>query len=294
MSLSNGSVAEIASKMDGIAVGMLKSVRVEREHRGKLEWLPVEAIRTDERAQRPLDESWVAKIAANFKPDLLRWPCVVALPGRNGQERYIVVDGQHRVAAVKALFGGAHKIECEVVRGVDLAGAAEFFRGLNDTRGVTPFYKFVTGVTSGDPECVAIHKLATSLGLRISPGGSETNYLHCVAALQRVYRLDGTGELLKRTLQIIIEAWGRSYENFNRAVVSAIGSVLHKYDEIDTAALRSRLASVAGGAHGIVGRGRSAAAMLGTSAANGTAWAIVNLYNKGRGKKLPEWGKRTA
>lgn len=299
MSLSNGAVAEASAKVvDPMSAwrGVTgRSMRVKPEYQGRMEWLPVGSIRADERAQRKLDESWAAKIAASFNPNLLGKPVVVALTGRNGQERFLVVDGQHRLAAVKSLFGESHQVECEVVRGVDLAGSAELFRGLNDTRGVRPFDKFLTGVTAGDAECVAISKLTASLGLRIAAGGGEPNYLHCVAALQRVYRLDGTGELLKRTLQLIIDAWGRGNENFNRAVVNAIGSVLHKYgDDVEVGALRSRLSSVAGGSHGIIGRGRSAATMLGTSPANGTAWAIVNLYNKGRSKKIAEWGKRAA
>lgn len=73
--------------------------------RPELTWLPVGRLDIDPAYQRAIDtrrsQRLIGKIAANF-----RWAAFQAiLAGPSGPERWLIIDGQHRVAAAARRYG---------------------------------------------------------------------------------------------------------------------------------------------------------------------------------------------
>lgn len=258
------------------------------------EWVAVSQTELPPGAQRSFDTKWASSIAAHFDPGQLGYPLVALIPNRGGRERFWIIDGQHRIAAVKEALGKEQLVECEVLRDITLERAAELFRGRNHTRNVRPVDKFIAGVTAKDPECVAINDTVTSLGLRIVPANTEKGQISAVTALTKVHRLDPENGLLKQTLGMALGAWGRDPDSFNGEVIHGLGLVLHRYNgELETSVLEKRLAACPGGSLGVLGRGREARKVFANTLSTGIAFAIVRLYNtRRRGKALPEWGTR--
>jgi hypothetical protein len=68
--------------------------RIERAAR--LRWVPLAQMRVNPLAQRDLNQARVSKLAAVFDPELMDAPTV---NHRGGW--YYLIDGQHRIAALK-------------------------------------------------------------------------------------------------------------------------------------------------------------------------------------------------
>lgn len=271
--------------------------RCKTNYSGRMEWLRVADITVDPRAQREFRLVKAVQIARDFDPDLLGKPAVVALVGPNGRERYIVVDGQHRIAAVKMALGEDQLIECEVIRGVDVARAARLFCGRNAMTLPTALDLFLASVTHKDKAALAIKSIVEQHGLRIESRASKDGNIPCVGTLLKLYRLDnGRSEkgrpcVLDATLALAIAAWGATADAVNGAILHGLGLVLLQHgDQIDRTALTRKLASLPGGALGLLGRARSYRNAAGGPLAHNVSRAAVALYNSGRRvRPLPEW-----
>lgn len=237
--------------------------------------------------------------AGATSPDKLGFPLVAVLEER-GRERYVVVDGQHRVAAVRQALGEDQQIQCEVIRGCTIAEAAELFCGRNESRKPRPLDQFLVGVTAKRPENLAIVSVVENLGLRIRNGGADGS-ISAVSALIGIYRGDHAlpekerGATLRRTLLVAMNAWGGGYETFNGDVLRGLGAVLARYGlMVDDDSLQKKLASLAGGALGLLGKGRTYRTAMGGSMMQNVARAVVTVYNAGRrSHQLPDWDQKT-
>ena len=271
----------------------IRTERVKTAYQARVEWVPLSNIFVDSRAQRPFDAKWAQKIAADFDPDKLGLPAIVAV----AEDRFAVIDGQHRCEATRIAMGENQQIECEVIRGIDIARAAELYRGRNTIRRPQTIDYFLAGVTAKDPECVAIIKILEDLGIKVMRGGANDNIIVAVASLQKLYRM-GTvphpGRFLKETLMLAIEVWGRKAETWNGDLLIGLGLILARHGgEIDMGALEKKLRGFTGGALGVLGRARSWREATGGSVSQCVSRVIVAAYNTGRPKTpLPEWGHR--
>lgn len=282
--------------MSAVVHKLNRNGKVRTTYQSRIEWIPVARTELPPGAQRKYDDAWATKIAADFDPDKLGKPLIAAIPGRGGQERFWIIDGQHRIAAVKKALGEDQSVECEVIRGITIDRVAEIFRGRNTTRPVSALDKFMAGVTAKNEECVAINNAVTGLGLRIA-GTGDPGTISAVIALGKIQRLDKSmprGALLRRVLSLALECWGRAPESFNGHILTGLALVLDRHrDEIEMDVFDKKLKSCPGGALGLVGRARKLKEALGRDMNNCMARAIVSFYNAGRSKnRLPEWGER--
>jgi hypothetical protein len=266
------------------------------EYQSRVEWLRVSDLDVEELAQRPLDVKWAKEIGDALNPDLIGFPAVCAIPTKTG-ERYHVADGQHRVKAVALALGDDQMIQCEVIRGISLQQAAAIFRGRNRTRSVKPIDKFLVGITAGDDECLKIGAIVEGLGLKVARGSND-GAITAVVALQWVYRGEksrgnGKNEIaLKRTLNTMMQAWGKGADVWHGDVIRGLGAVVLRHgDVLEYDGLENRLRQFKGGALGLIGAARAIREGFGGSIANGVATRLIREYNKGRkqANKLPEW-----
>lgn len=254
--------------------------KVEREAR--LRWVPIADMRVSPLSQRELNRARVDKLAADFDLEQLGNPTVNE---RNGH--YYVIDGQHRVEALREIGWGDQQIQCWAYSGLTEEDEAEKFLKLNDTLTVHGFAKFRVGVHAGRVEECDIDRIVRAQGLRISQDGKD-GAISAVGALRRVYKQAGPGQLA-RSLRIIRDAYGDP--GLDASVISGIGLLCARYDSsLEEARTVTLLSKAHGGVNGLLGKAEIIKRSTGGAKYHCVAAAAVEIINAGRGgKKLPVW-----
>jgi len=116
--------------------------RVERAAR--LKWCPIAKMRVSPTAQRELKQHRVDHLVANFDLEQIGTPVVSERDGA-----YYILDGQHRIEALRGIGWGDQQIQCWTYTGLTEEDEAERFLKLNDTLVVDSFSKFRVGVNAG-------------------------------------------------------------------------------------------------------------------------------------------------
>lgn len=160
----------------------------------------------DHRYQRPLSEASVNRIAKQFDPKLFG----VVTVSERGDGTFWIVDGQHRVAAIRKMGNGQTEIPCEVLTSLSYEEEANVFHKRNAwKKTMTPQDKFRGALQSGDETAHRINETVSASGYAVN---LETSELHggkipAIAALQYVDKQYREGHLLL-TIGLIRDIWG--------------------------------------------------------------------------------------
>lgn len=254
--------------------------RVQREAR--LQWVPISQMRVSPLAQRDLNQARVDRLAASFDPEQLGTPTV---SHRDGV--YFVIDGQHRIEALKAIGYGDQQVQCFVYRDLTETDEAEKFLRLNDTLTVAAYPKFKVAVQAGRAEEADIDRIVRAQGLKVSLDRGD-GAISAVHTLRRVYRRGGPA-CLARTLRIARDAYGDP--GLEAMVIDGIGLLCHRYNgELKEDQVIPALAGASGGVNGLLGKAENLRRQTGNPKAHCVAAAAVELINRKRGgKKLRSW-----
>lgn len=260
--------------------------------------LPVSKLEVDPNVQRAfLKQHKVQDIVSNFDPKALGRILVSERRDRSLR----VLDGWHRVEAVRRLTDNEGFIPSEVYTGLELAQEAELFLLRNAGDRPTTIDRYRVAIIAGEPEAVAIDALLHSFGWKVAltTTQSESGLLSCVVALRNLYRRSVIAEqepnLVHMALLIISRAWGNARYAGQGHIVTALGRLVEEYgDRLDIDALIDRLRNFKGGPLGLTTSARQFASLRKMALPMATADLIVEDYNKGRGSKtrLPAWSKR--
>lgn len=234
------------------------------------------SIKTNPNVNRAVDKAWVNYLVKNWDESLMGTPQVAE---ENGH--FIVLDGQHRLAAFGEQHADDPRVEVRVHEGMSKADMARAFVELNHGRAIKPFDKFVKLVFSGEPDAVAIEHNLHAHGLHLAQG-HKPGAVSCVVALRRVHNFDHTGAVLSRVLDALTKAWGDDPIAFNGEIVTGLGLLFQRFPELNDKGLATGLAKSAGGASGLLGKGRSVREIQGGLVAGGIAEAARLIYNRGR------------
>lgn len=246
--------------------------------------LAVSSLNVDPGIQRGLDRRRVSKMAEALDLDALG---VVTVSHRaNGT--YHVVDGQHRIAAVRLAGGDSVKVMCRVFDGLSSEAEARLFRLLNNTVKPQQIDLFRIRVVEGDPVAVDIQRMIEANGWRLVFGTRPGAFV-AVAAAERIYRLDPVA--LEKTFNVVTRAWGHAQSSVDGRVIEGIGLVLARYGTaVDVADLTDRLARYGGGAGALIGKARGLRDLRGGQICRALAEIVVDLYNARRKTRaLPGW-----
>lgn len=182
----------------------------------------VDVLNVDHEYQRPPNPTRAKAMSGKaFDQDLVGRLIV----SRRSDGSYWVVDGQHRLIAMK-LTGITH-VPCVVYSGWTRQQEAHNFVKLNQGIKPSAYDLHHSRVCEGEPIAVDIEAIVAEIGGKIGPRNNpDTGLIHhisCVDTLRRIYGLRNEHGLypveryggktngrehLRRTLRIIMAAWG--------------------------------------------------------------------------------------
>lgn len=254
----------------------------------RLAWTPIRDMRVSETSQRKLNEARVAKIAAKLDPEQLGNP-TVNLRG----EHWWIIDGQHRIEAVRRAFGDTQQMQCWQYTGLTIDQEAEAFLKINDVHQVRVFDKFRIGLEAGRLEECEINRIVRAQDLVLSEDG-VAGAIRAVATVRRLYRAGGE-DALTRTLRIICGAYGD--QGLDAPVIAGLGMVVTRYNgQIGDEDAVRKLADLRGGLGGLMTMAGKVRAQVGCPMSYAVAASAIEVLNRGRRGKavLPGWWKAPA
>lgn len=257
------------------------------ERTARLRWVPLNRVAVSDLAQREIQPSRVDYLVAHFDAEQIGTPVV-----NERNAKFYVIDGQHRMAALREVFGDTHQIQCWVYVGLTEQEEAEKFLQINDVLAVKAMDKYEIGVEAGrEIEC-DIDRIVRACGLVVSQQKAE-NSISAVGTLRRVYVREGAHNL-GRTLRIISSAYGGP--GLEAAVIDGIGLLCGRYnDDLQDEHTVIKLRNLRGGVKGLLGRAYEKKDRFRRPLNECVAAAAVDVINSGKGgKKLPNWWRSEA
>lgn len=236
--------------------------------------------------QRPFRKAHGDDLAANLDLNKLGFPIVNHRDGI-----FWVLDGQHRVYALKENGFVNDMLDCEVYENLTDAEMADIFLGRDDRKAVDPFAKFHIACTAGRKRECDIRRTVETQGLKVSHQRGES-CIGAVSALGRVYDRDGA-VVLGQALRTIKNAYGGDPDAFESHVIDGVALIFNRYNgQTNEKELAARLGDSPHGVRGLLRRAEAVKARTGNQKAQCVAAVAVEIYNKGKGgTKLPSWWK---
>lgn len=186
--------------------------------------LPIEKLRIDPKYQRSLDKKNLQRINNPLRESALR-AIVVSL---RADGFYYILDGQHRFRVMEAALKAGKKqfavVLAEVHIGLSRAKEAELFVALNDTKYVTPTYKFRANLQAGRKLEKDIQAITATAGLTIKLGSGRPkvgeSVITALGILQWIYTTYDR-DVLVETLEVISEGFRNEDGSVQKTAVMA-------------------------------------------------------------------------
>jgi hypothetical protein len=255
--------------------------------RSSLEWVDVKDLMIDVAYQRPVREHHVNKIVKNFDPDMFGNLIVSA---RKGGGMY-VVDGQHRVEAVRKMGWGDQRVPCIVYHGMTLEEEARaFFYPQSNRVQLIPAERFKARLAAGDESAVNLVRKVESFGYGLNLTMGSSDNARIIDAISAVERLDAAREdVLSEVLATCRAAWGQDQFKLTSTIIVGLGRFIYRYWGVYD---RNRLTTSLRNSTPlrVEGDGKDFRKVLGGKGDDATGRAILHLYNhKLQSKRLPDW-----
>ncbi len=179
--------------------------------------------------QRPVETEDVDKLIAKWNPCLLT-PIVVSF--RDGN--FNVVDGQHRIAAMRKMAGGGDvTVPCIIYTGLTYEQEAELYYMLDQTRGKLRLGHATKAlVESGaDAEIIDVKQRVEDAGFvwALDRPTGEPFEISTTRAVINAYRLLG-GAAFSRMLGLIAGAWHGTPSSLKGSIFSGMALFVKTYE----------------------------------------------------------------
>jgi hypothetical protein len=237
--------------------------------------------------QRKFSKAQAEEYAANLDLDKLGIPIVNLRGGI-----YWILDGQHRVWALKANGFENDRIECEVYENLDDSEMADIFLGRDDRRPINPYEKFHVACTAERARELEIRRTVESQGLKVSKT-RDPGCIGAVSALGSVYDKSGA-VVLGQVLRTVRDAFCADPLAFDSQIIQGLGLVYNRYNgKTNEPAMVERLSKTQHGVRGVLRRAEAQRERTGNPKVQCIAATVVDIYNRGLNardqRRLPLW-----
>jgi len=201
-----------------------------------------------------------------------------------------VLDGQHRIYALKANGFEKDVLDCEVYEGLSDAEAADIFLGRDARKAISAYDKFHVACTAGHRRENDIRRVVEAQGLKITNTKTE-NSVGCISALCQLY--DRSGDtVVGQTVRVLKKAYAGVSAAFDTYLVTGVGLVFNRYNGATNEGLL--IEKLGGATGGLLRRAEMMRERTGASKSTCIAAVVIELYNKGLTpkQKLASWWKQ--
>lgn len=260
-----------------------------------VETLPANLLEIDPGVQRRLNESRVAKIAADFHESALGVFIVSArrsqdpggAPG-NIKTRYVVLDGQTRLGALRKFAGTestAMPVVCQVFHGLTRAEEAEIFIEHNDRAAVRKIDLFRLALVAGQDWAVDLNRLVTRHGFEPNDSTPAERRFTAISTAQRILRLPEGDVALDKAFEFIARSWGHRTNAASAEAVDGLGLLFHRHGEaVDVVGFARKLATT-DTPQTFKANVMNYRATMGVSRTEAAYRYVLRVYNSGRRSK---------
>lgn len=251
----------------------------------RLAWVNADDLKVNPVAQREFRPAWAQELLNTFDIDKFQVPHV----NKRADGSHYIMEGQHSTWAYRQWIGEGQKVQVWLYDGLTEEEEAEFFLSLNNKKSIDAMARFKVAVTAGRETESDIDRIVRAAGCTVN-NSTAPNAISAVGALRRIYDRHGP-ETLAKTLSTINKSFTDG--GYERPVLLGIAMVLARYQDIDRARLVRQLAGIRNGWKGLVQATSLIKEQMGVTQPEAAAAAVVDFYNKGRGRKLPSWWRET-
>lgn len=252
----------------------------------KIRPVKISEMRVHDTCQRKERPGWVRYLLEKWDFNEFGYP-VVNWRGGN----YFIIDGQHRVAALRTAGFNDESVDCVVYENLTDEQMAEMFLRLNDRKSVATFDKFMVGVEANRPEESAVMRMVLANKLKV--GRSATR--GTIAAVHSLMKAHKYGDVvLAQTLRTLRDAYDSAPEGFDGIIIEGLAMVYNRFNgRTDEAAMVEALGGIKSGPVGLRRRAELIREKLDADLRHCISSAVVETYNKSvnRTDRLDSWWK---
>lgn len=224
--------------------------------------------------QRSIDPRWVKQLAADFDPFLLD----DLLVNETADGRYVVMDGQHRLEAIRAMGWGDQLVPCAVYEDLPQELQAKRFNVQATRKPLSAQQRFRAALFARQPDETAVAEIVAASGfaLNLDDGKRDGGRISAVGTLLTLHR-NYRGDLLAQALAVGASAFGTDL-GLDASVLHGVGRFLARFRvEVDRRRLVEVLGKMSQGS--LAADGSDAGRVLGKAKADGVAYAVWKAYN---------------
>ena len=238
------------------------------------ELIPIKNLVSNQKYQRNLSQSHIARAVADFDPHQINPVKVSRRDGIN-----YVFNGQHTIEIV-ALASGSREtpVWCMIFDELDYKEEADIFANQQKyVKPLQPYEVFMANVEAGNDDQLIILSLVESYGLSL--GAQKGPCVICaVSSVEEIYLKYGY-HTLNRVLRLIIATWEGDLHSFSANMLKGVAKLVVAYgDSLNDEVFKEKLGSISIKQLTRTAKERRPGSM-------GFAEAMVNEYN-GRKKSV--------
>ena len=215
-----------------------------------VETLTADLLEVDPYVQRKLNESRVAKIAADFHEAAVG---VLIVSARNWNRstleeplRYVVLDGQTRLEAIRRFTGTPDTkmpVVCQVFHGLTRAEEAEIFIEHNDRAAVRKIDLFRLALVAGHEWARELDSVVRRHGYEASDSSSPERRFTAISTAQRIIALPDGMSALDRAFDLLARSWGYRVNAASAEAVDGLALLFHRHgSSVDVVGFAKKLA----------------------------------------------------
>jgi len=258
-----------------------------------VESLPANLLDVDPGVQRKLNEGRVARIAADFHEAALGVLIVSKRESRGfvtedaeaPRARYVVLDGQTRLAALRKFTGTEDTVMpvvCQVFTGLTRAEEAEIFIEHNDRAAVRKIDLFRLALVAQQPWALELEEVISRHGFLSSEVSGPERRFTAISTAQRIVRLPEGLDALDKAFDMIVRTWAHRPNAASAEAIEGLALLFHRHgNDVDVPGFVRKLASTdtpqTFKANVMAYRGT-----MGVSRTEAAYRYVIKVYNSGR------------